>query len=187
MELLQLVVKGDRLGVILVAAQIHSGEEEQLVHQPLQITGLVPDDGQILSAAVLRLRHTVQQTLGVGTDGGQRGTQVVGNAGQQLLTVAVILLLLFYQLLQLGSGGVEVGADSRKLVLFGKGQAAGKIALPQLAQTVGQLPQGALDLFQHTSRKKPVDDHQRQRQPDQREPPGKMLGEPHMILKICHG
>ena len=93
-----------------------------------------------------RICNAVEQPLDVGADGGQRRAHVVGDAGQQLLSALLLALGLLHGGPQPVGHLVERLADRLEFVPLRVRDPMAEVAVPDLADALGQGRQGLGDV-----------------------------------------
>ena len=93
-----------------------------------------------------RICNAVEQPLDIGADGGQRRAHVVGDAGQQLLPALLLALELLHGGAQPVGHLVERLADRLEFVPLRVRDPMAEVAVPDLADALGQGRQGLGDV-----------------------------------------
>ena len=74
-------------------AEVELRERKQMVHERFQLGFLGVNRLQIARPCCFVLRHAVEQTLGIGADGGERAFEVVRHTRDQLLLLLLLAAL----------------------------------------------------------------------------------------------
>ncbi len=145
-EVRDLLRDAEALRAVGKLAHVHLGELEQLFDEVVDLHRLLLDDGQVRPLLFGRIGDAVEQPLDVGADGGQRRAHVVGDAGQQLLPPLLLALELLHGGPQPVGHLVERLADRLEFVPLRVRDPMAEVAVPDLADALGQGRQGLGDV-----------------------------------------
>lgn len=114
------------------------------------------DDVQILFPLFWRRGHVVLQSFDIGLDGGQRCTDVVRDAGDQLFAVFFLPLPLIQGILQFHGHEVEGVDHGAELILPAVADAYTQVSFLDALRGVLQFFQGRDDVMQHKAGQEPA-------------------------------
>ena len=127
-------------------SQIKLGKEEQRPHQAGHHLRRIQNHGHVMAALFRRIGDAVLQAAGIAFDAGQGRRQVVGNAGDELLAVSVVLIAQLAGCLELETHVFKRPACVADFIVPLDRHRMLQIAAADIAGNIPQLFQGLYDL-----------------------------------------